>query len=259
LQLAEEAQRHLANGFRRMKMRLGRSYEYDAEAVDCVKACIGAHNDLIIEGNARYTVEQARRMAERYRQHRVFWFEEPFPPEQIDNYLALRPNLGLRLAAGENEFGLQGFRELVDQATVDILQPDASRCGGITECYRVGQLAAKHGLKVATHSWSDAVAVVANMHVIAALANGITVEIDQTGNGLVNHLLTEPLRVADGEIALPHKPGLGVELDEEAVAQFTVSDDAIPDGNYSDMVFGKAYLTSAPPYDSVSASRRKEN
>jgi L-alanine-DL-glutamate epimerase-like enolase superfamily enzyme len=248
-QLAVEAKRHLANGFRRMKMRLGRNYEYDSAAVDPVKKAIGPNNDLIIEGNARYSVEQARRMAEQYRAHKVFWFEEPFPPERTDDYLALRPNLGLRLSAGENEFGVQGFRELVDRGIVDILQPDASRCGGITECYRVGQLAAEHGLKVATHSWSDAVAIVANMHVIAALPNGLTVEIDQTGNGLINQLLTEPFRVVDGEIALPTKPGLGIELDPNAVARFTVPNGALPDGNYSDMVFGKQYFTPAGPYE----------
>ena len=87
------------------------------------------------------------------------------------------------------------------------------------------------------------------MHVIAALPNGLTVEIDQTGNGLINQLLTEPFRVVDGEIALPNKPGLGIELDPNAVARFTVPNGAVPDGNYSDMVFGKQYFTPAGPYE----------
>ena len=103
--------------------------------------------------------------------------------------------VGVPLAAGENEFGLQGFRELAEGGYIDILQPDASRAGGITECYRVGMLAAERSLPVATHTWSDAVALVANMHLVAALPTALTVEIDSTGNGLVDNLLAEPLQV----------------------------------------------------------------
>jgi L-alanine-DL-glutamate epimerase-like enolase superfamily enzyme len=109
-ELGQEAARHLTDGFVAMKMRLGRSYEYDRNAVRIVREVIGPHNRLIIEGNARYNVSQAERIAENYRAAGVFWLEEPFPPEDIDSYVALRPNVGLPLAVGENEFGVQGFR-----------------------------------------------------------------------------------------------------------------------------------------------------
>jgi D-galactarolactone cycloisomerase len=247
-ELGREAEQHLADGFRGMKMRLGRNYEYDRAAVDIVRRTIGPDSKLMIEGNARYSLDQARRIAATYREKDVYWFEEPFPPEDIDSYLALRPDLGLSLAAGENEFGLQGFRELIDRGMVDILQPDCSRCGGITECRRIGLAGAEHGLKVATHGWSDAIAVVANVHVIASLPTGLTVEIDRTGNGLVDDLLTEPLRVFDGEIAVPQKPGLGIELNPAAVQWFSLPDASVPDGNYSDLVFGKKFYTRAEAY-----------
>jgi len=253
VELVGEAKRHLAHGFDAMKMRLGRNYEYDHDAVNLVRDAIGPDRQLMIEGNARYNLEQARRMAKEYRKRDVYWFEEPFPPEDTDSYLALRPNLGLRLAAGENEFGLQGFRELVDRGTVDILQPDSSRCGGITECHRIGLLAAKHGLQVATHGWSDAVAIAANMHVVASLPTGLMVEMDRTGNGLVDHLLKDPLTVSDGELHLPLGPGLGIELDPAAVKRFTLEDAKIPDGNYSDMVFGRNFYSPAAEYESRTA------
>ena len=253
IQLIAEAKRHLADGFQAMKMRLGRNYEYDHNAVDLVRNAIGPDHQLMIEGNARYNLQQARRIAKEYRERSVYWFEEPFPPEDIDSYLALRPNLGLRLAAGENEFGLQGFRELVDRGTVDILQPDSSRCGGISECHRIGLLAAKQGLQVATHGWSDAVAVVANMHVVASLPTGLMVEMDRTGNDLVDHLLKDPLRVSNGELHLPARPGLGIELDPAAVKRFALEDAKIPDGNYSDMVFGRGFYNPAEPYESRTA------
>jgi L-alanine-DL-glutamate epimerase-like enolase superfamily enzyme len=248
-ELGREAERHLASGFRAMKMRLGRNYQYDHAALNIVRNVIGPNNRLMIEGNARYSLDQAKRMAVECREKDVYWFEEPFPPENVDDFLALRPNLGLRLAAGENEFGLQGFRELVDRGTVDILQPDCSRSGGITECRRIGLMAAEHGLQVATHGWSDAIAIVANMHVVASLPSGLMVEVDRTGNGLVDQLLTEPLRVENGEIALPQKPGLGIELDPEAIERFAVPGGDFPAGNYSDLVFGQRFYTPAADYE----------
>ena len=153
------------------------------------------------------------------------------------------------IAAGENEFGLQGFRELMRAKAVAIVQPDASRCGGISEVRRVAQLANEHGLQVATHTWSDAVAVIANAHVVAAVPNGITVEIDRTGTPFIEDLLVEPLSVTDGELKLGRAPGLGIQLDNDVVDRYRMADPlTIPDGSYSDMLFGKQYLPASLPY-----------
>jgi L-alanine-DL-glutamate epimerase-like enolase superfamily enzyme len=180
---------------------------------------------------------------------KVFWFEEPFLPEDLDRYSAFRAQAGVPLAAGENEFGVQGFRELISRGLVDIVQPDCSRSGGITECLRIGLLAQEHGLRVATHTWSDAVALVANLHLVASLANGLMVEIDQTGNDLIDDLLAEPLRLVDGELSVPDAPGLGIELNPEILDRYTVPKGApVADGNYSDMAFGRAYYNPARSY-----------
>jgi len=251
-ELADEAERHLDFGFRGMKTRLGRNYDYDREAVAIVRKTIGTGNRLLVEGNARYSLAQAERIAADYRAADVFWFEEPFPPEQIDDFLALRASVGIPLASGENEFGVQGFRELLDQALVDIVQPDCSRSGGITECFRIGKLASERGVRVATHSWSDAAALVANIHLIAALPTGLTVEMDRTGNPLIDELLTEPLKIVDGQVAVPEGPGLGIRLDSSAVERFRMPRLATPpNGNYSDMVFGSEYFRPAPGYEAV--------
>ncbi len=248
-QLADEAERHLGNGFRRVKMRLGRSEEYDVAAVRAVRRAIGPANDLMADASMRYHVALARRVGRVLEENRAFWFEEPFAPEAIDSYAALRGTVGVRVAAGENEFGVQGFRELIRAGAVDVVQPDASRCGGISEVVKVADLAAAAGLSFAPHTWSDAVAVVANAHVVAARPNGLTVEVDQTGNPFIDDLLVEPLRVRDGRLALNDRPGLGVELNPDTLAQYRLADPtAIPDGSYSDMVFGKAHFTPPPPY-----------
>lgn len=248
-QLAAEATRHLSNGFRRMKMRLGRSEEEDAAAVRTVRRAIGPDNDLMVDASMRYNLPLARRIGRVLAENRVFWFEEPFPPEDIDSFVALRGSVDVPIAAGENEFGVQGFRESIRAGAVDIVQPDASRCGGISEVRKVAHLAQAAGLRFAPHSWSDAVAVLANAHVVAASSNGITVEVDQTGNPLIDELPMEPLVVRDGQLQLSERPGLGAMLNPAVVERLRLADPfRLPDGFYSDMVFGPDAWRPAPPY-----------
>lgn len=248
-ELADEATRHLARGFRRMKMRLGRSEDYDTAAVQAVRGAIGKEHDLMVDASMRYHPELARRMGKLLEEQRVFWYEEPFLPEDVDAYAGLRGSMSVRVAAGENEFGAQGFRELIRARAVDIVQPDASRCGGITEVVRVAALARQAQLAFAPHTWSDAVTVMANAHVVAAHANGVTVEVDQTGNPFIDELLVEPLRIHDGKLALSRRPGLGVELDGKLVDRHRMPDPLhVPPGFYSDMVFGNEGLAPPAPY-----------
>lgn len=247
--LADESLGHLAKGFRRMKMRLGRSEEYDTEAVRAVRRAIGNDNDLMADASMKYHVVLAQRVGKFLAEQKAFWFEEPFQPEDIDSYAALRGTVGVRVAAGENEFGVQGFLELMRANAVDIVQPDASRCGGISEVWKTAKLAVDAGLSFAPHTWSDAVAVIANAHVVAAMPNGLTVEMDQTGNPMIDDLLVEPLRVKDGLLTLSNRPGLGIELNSSVVERMRMADPlAIPDGFYSDMVFGTEGLGPSAPY-----------
>jgi D-galactarolactone cycloisomerase len=103
---------------------------------------------------------------------------------------------------------------------------------------------------VAPHTWSDAVALTANMHVLASLDHGLTVEMDQTSNPLIENLLSTPWQLHDGELALPQLPGLGITLDEDTVERYSLPPGAsIPEGNYSDMVFGPQFYAPAPPYE----------
>ena len=241
--LAEEAARLIERGFRRVKMRLGYGGDIDRAAVRAVREAIGPRCDVMCDGSMRYSLEDAESLAKFLAENNVFWFEEPFEPEDIDSYVALRSRVSVPLAAGENEFGLQGFRELIRAGALDIVQPDTSRCGGITEAKRVADLAQPAGLRVAPHTWSDAVAVMANAHVVASLPHGITVEVDQTGNPFIEELLVEPLVVRDGQLTLSKAPGLGIELNTVTLQRYRLEDPLhLPDGSYSDMIFGKAFL-----------------
>ena len=252
-ELAAEAAALVARGFHRVKMRMGKSEAYDTQAVAIVREAIGPDRDMMADAGMRYHVDLARRVGRALEAHRVFWFEEPFAPEDLDAYAALRGTVGVPIAAGENEFGVQGFAELIHRGAVDIVQPDASRCGGLSEVVRTAHLAGEAGLRFAPHTWSDALAVVANAHVVAAMPHGLTVEIDQTGNPFIDTLLREPLVVRDGMLDLGDRPGLGVEPDMSVVDRLRIADPLdVPDGTYSDMVFGAAHLTPAGPYEELS-------
>jgi D-galactarolactone cycloisomerase len=253
-ELEREAAQHVANGFRRVKMRLGRNAEYDLAALDAALRGAGEGNEVIVDGSHRYSLERAEWMGGELAARKVYWFEEPFPPEEIDSYVALRPRIEVPLAAGENDFGVQGFREVIRAGSLDVVQPDACRAGGISECIKIGQLALEAGLTVATHTWSDAVALIANAHFIASLPNGLTVEVDQTGNPFVEELLVDPLRIEDGRLALGDRPGLGIELNEDTLSRLNADyGELMKDGNYSDLIFGRAHYSVAPPYEEPSA------
>ena len=180
-------------GFRRVKMRLGRDPDYDVEALRAVRRAVGKDGDVLVDGSHRYSLAAAEWLGAILCEHQVFWFEEPFTPEDLDSYVVLRLCLSVPLAAGENEFGLQGFR-LIRAKALDIVQPDVCRVGGVTEWLRVAALAREANLKVAPHTWSDAVSLMANAHLVAATANAITVEVDQTGNPFIEELLDAAAR-----------------------------------------------------------------
>jgi D-galactarolactone cycloisomerase len=247
--LEREAMRHRQRGFRGVKMRLGRSWDYDTEAFAAAVRGVGSDGRVHVDGSHRYDEETAIRFGAILADAGAAWFEEPFPPEDIDRYVSLRRRLKVPLAAGENEFGVQGFRELLRAGAIDIVQADACRTGGISEVLRIAKMAAGLALKVAPHTWSDAVSLIANAHVVAALPHGLTVEVDQTGNPFIEELTSQPLEIKDGLLHLGDAPGLGIELSAAALSRLTVPrGTTMAEGNYSDLVFGREHYAEAPPY-----------
>lgn len=235
--IAAEAAQHRANGFRRMKMRLGYGGDRDLAMIDAVRR--GADGaDVMVDGSMRYDLAGATALAAELAKRGIFWFEEPFEPDAVEDFAALRKVADVPIAAGENEFGVEGFAELLRMGAVDIVQADACRAGGISVVRKVGEMAEAAGCRLAPHTWSDAVTIVANAQVVAGLPNAITVEMDRTGNPMVDALLEEPLVVRDGQIALSNGPGLGIRLNAQTVAALAwPKGKPLPAGQYSDMWF----------------------
>jgi L-alanine-DL-glutamate epimerase-like enolase superfamily enzyme len=236
-------------GFVRLKTRTGVNLDYDCAVVEAVLTGLGSDGQIMVDGSHRYSLRDALTFADFLASRGVVWFEEPFSPGDIDSYISLREATTVPIAAGENEFGVEGFRELFRSGAIDIAQPDASRAGGITECVRIATLAQKHDLLVAPHTWSDAVTVITNAHIVASSANGMTVEVNQAGNPLIDDLIDPPLTIHDGHLVLSDTPGLGIELNADALQRYRVpKEQHVLNGHYSDMTFGSDWEWMWPAY-----------
>jgi L-alanine-DL-glutamate epimerase-like enolase superfamily enzyme len=153
----------------------------------------------------------------------IFWLEDMIHPENIDGYRALADNrTTLRIAAGEQMGGYPEFERLALSGGVDVLQPDLSRCGGITVGRQIADLATRRQIDCAPHAWLTDLLKAASLHLNAYLMNSLYLEYNVSSASLLNNLCTTKLEMIDGYIAVPSGPGLGVEVDEEMVERYGV-------------------------------------
>ncbi|HEY83357.1 MAG TPA: mandelate racemase/muconate lactonizing enzyme family protein [Dehalococcoidia bacterium] len=221
-ELAEEMASYVKEGFTAVKMKIGRlGQSEDVARVRAVREAIGDNVDLLVDGNNAYTAYQAIKIARRMEEYNIFWFEEPVPAEDIEGSAAVAAAIDTPVAAGENEFTRYGFRDLFLSRAVDIAQPDVTWCGGITEAKKIAAMASAWNIICVPHSFSSAIALVANLHFSASIPNSLFQEFDRNYNPLREDLLTEPVKInKDGYIDLWDKPGLGVELDQAVVKRY---------------------------------------
>jgi L-alanine-DL-glutamate epimerase-like enolase superfamily enzyme len=124
---------------------------------------------------------------------------------------------------GENLHTHYAFENFLMRGAVDFLQPDVARAGGITEIRKIAAMAAAHNTPISFHTWGDAIALAASVHLSAAIKECIVMELDYTYNPLRAELLREPLEFRSGYLSLPEGPGLGVEIAPDALQKFAFS------------------------------------
>jgi L-alanine-DL-glutamate epimerase-like enolase superfamily enzyme len=217
-----ELERYRALGFTDFKLKFGGlPLHEDVGRVAAARELLGEGPRLALDVNNGWrTLEQAMRAVEALHEHDVWWVEEPFSPDDVSNHALLAERSPIPIATGEIEATRWGFAQLVEQKAAHILQPDACVLGGIAEWRRVAALAASFDIPVAPH-WH------ANLHaqLAAATPNCITVEYFALSEGIYNfeELVVNPLVVKDGNIELDQTPGIGVELDWDAVARHEIA------------------------------------
>lgn len=226
--LVREAEALAAEGFRAVKMKVGFGLDVDARNVQAVRAALGPGRLLAIDANHAYDAATAVRLARRVEGCDVAWFEEPVVPEDLDGYLQVKAAAAMPVAGGEAESTRWGFRDLCARRAVDIVQPDLGGAGGFTEVARIAALASAHGLTVYPHVWGTAVALVASLHLAAALPPNPPalvpaeplLELDRTPNPLRDELALNPPRRVGDVVELPSGPGLGLEIDRRALERY---------------------------------------
>ncbi|MGD9855279.1 MAG: mandelate racemase/muconate lactonizing enzyme family protein [Planctomycetaceae bacterium] len=232
-QYPEEARMLAARGFKAMKMRLGR-YPVRREALVAqkVREAVGPDIQLMVDGNAGYTMESALQMGHELHQLGFEFFEEPLPQSpRYAAYEELRHKLPLSLAAGEAVDSRANAKDLIDRRAMDIIQPDVSLCGGIGEVLFIAELAALSGIRCLPHCWGGAILIAATVHLLSLLPDphwGLPtdtplLELDQSENPWRSEIVDAPFDIDDeGYVPVPNRPGLGIDVDEDAVRKYAV-------------------------------------
>jgi D-galactarolactone cycloisomerase len=183
---------------------------------------------LMVDANHAYGEADAIRLGRALEACGLRWYEEPVVPENLAGYRHVRRALDIPIAGGECEYTAYGFRNLVQAEAVDVAQPDIAAAGGFTACRHIAALCLAHGIEVNPHVWGAGVAQRASLHLIASLpiANPSlfqrepVFEYDCSDHPFRSSLVDRPVRHDDGWIEIDDRPGLGVEVDREALQRF---------------------------------------
>ena len=215
----------LRRGFRAIKPRVGADPRRDGEAMRAMRRQAGPDVALMVDINQGYTVGSAIDSARRMEEADLLWIEEPLQPEDIGGYQAVAQAVRCAIAGGEALGSLAGFRDFLVARTFSVLQPDLTVCGGFSGFRRVAALADAFDVPVMPHVFGTLVNAHAALQMGALLAGRRGggpmpypfIEIDVTPNPLLT-LLGGMVPGADGAIAVPDAPGIGLDLDAERLA-----------------------------------------
>lgn len=230
---AAECAAHVAAGFHAVKIKIGFDVEQDLAVIRAVRDAIGDAR-LMIDANHGYNVNEAIALGRAAAPYGIDWFEEPVIPEQINGYREVRANQPIPVAGGETWHGRFGFAEPLATRAVDIAQPDLCGTGGFSEMRRVADMAALHGVRLVPHVWGTGVQIAASLQFMAALlpdpprrdALAPIMEFDRTPNPFRQAILTTPIEHDNGTVTIPDGPGLGININRDALREFALKDTA---------------------------------
>lgn len=219
--LADEMRGHVEQGFRAVKMKVGRDSPADDERrVAAVREAIGPDVHLMLDANNAWRdLPTALIWMRRLERYEPYWIEEPFSPDDIDNHARLARATRVTVATGEIEAGRWRFKDLIERGAATLLQTDATVCGCVGEWRRIAATAASHGITVSPHAWHDV-----HVHLVGATPNATWVEW-MPDDHIVNfrRLIDRQLTAVQGDLLLPGEPGLGFQFDGAAVAAYGVT------------------------------------
>ena len=201
---------------------LGYDVHKDIRLIETARKTAGDNVEIMIDIGKRYRLKEAIYVAKALEQLNVYWLEEPLPAEDLAGYKRLSEATTMRIATGEEESGRLAFARLINETHIDVVQPDMSRCGGLTEAKKIATLTADKNILCVPHAFKTGVLVAASIHFIAATPNAPFLEFSVTESGIRKELLATPFVQKNGFVDVPQKPGLGIELNPDVIKRFGV-------------------------------------
>ena len=188
------------------------------------RKALGDDKYLMIDIGMKWTdVKGAIRTARAFEEYNVHWIEEPFSPDNLEGYAALAKNTSVHISGGEEVGTMYEYRDLIDRECVDIVQPDISRCGGISVARKLTDYAGLHNVQIVPHAFKTHILMAATMQYIASLPNAWYLEFCEQDTLLRKTLTKSMFEVdKDGFVKIPQTPGMGIELDYEALERYAV-------------------------------------
>jgi L-alanine-DL-glutamate epimerase-like enolase superfamily enzyme len=198
----------------------------DERIVRAAREAVGPESKLMVDAGGsdahwpngyKWALNAARMLAE----YRVDWFEEALRPDALEDFVLLREHSPVPIAGGEVLTRRQAFLPFLASRAFDIVQPDVTKVGGISEEANIARMAWDHGVKFIPHGWNTAVGLAADLHLASAFPDTDLVEY-LAGSPFIDEITQGGWKLdADGMLTIPSAPGLGLEIDRDAVAKYT--------------------------------------
>ncbi len=240
--LEEDARRDIADGFTAVKtgawagdsaLPEGEMIAAFAERVGRLRSVVGPSVDIMIDNHGRSRASVAVRLMEALAPHNLLWFEEPTQPDDLEALARVRAaGPKMDIATGERLYSKWDYVPLFEKRMVDVIQPDLCHAGGITEAKKIAAMAEAYYVQVAPHSPQGPVSTAAAAHLALAIPNFLILEFVRSAP-YRDRVLREPWVVQNGHLVVPERPGLGVDLDEDALAASPMRPVGIPRGAWA--------------------------
>ncbi len=228
--LAEHLRQIKAQGFRAFKIGWGpfgrQNHKRDEAIIRAAREAVGDESSLMVDAGGSDAFwpqgyKWALRTADMLADYDVAWFEEALPPDALEDYVQLRRRAPVPIAGGEVLTRRQSFQPWLQQGALDIVQPDVTKVGGISEERRIAWMARDNGVRFIPHGWNTAIGLAADLQLASAFPDTDLVEY-LTGSPFIDDLVLDGWHLdADGMLPIPDRPGLGVRLNPEALARYT--------------------------------------
>lgn len=215
--------------FAGVKIKIGANPKSDRERVRLAREIIGDDLLLMVDVNGNYTADIALESVRAIEPYNIAWFEEPLPSHDLAGHAELRSRSPIPIATGESLHSIGEFKRLIDARGADILQPSLMKCGGFTGAKAIATLVDAAHLRLVPGCWGSAVVIAAAIHFIASrpavphtdnIPYPTMLEYDIADNPLRDRLTKAPILPERLGVAVPTGPGLGIEIDQQALATF---------------------------------------